>query len=139
RSSRSSDDVSVAFYVYMSTTMTNIGGHHTLVFDAVKLNIGNGYHPISGTFIVPIRGVYVFSLSVRVIDGSYHSLELVRNGYVVGAVYASAGNPASSTSATTIQVEEGDELFVRTKMDYNNGTIYSNEYGYTSFAGWKLN
>ncbi|XP_062612270.1 complement C1q-like protein 2 [Saccostrea cucullata] len=125
----------------MSSSMTNIGGHHPLVFDVVKTNVGNAFHQSTGAFIVPQTGLYVFTWSVRITGGTYHSVDLVVNGKEEGAVYQiSEGNEDDQGGSTiVILANEQDDVFLRTNMDYNKGPLVSNSYGYTSFAGWKLN
>ncbi|XP_011421573.3 complement C1q tumor necrosis factor-related protein 3-like [Magallana gigas] len=136
-----SHDGPVAFYGYMTTAMTNIGGHHTLIFDVIKTNSGNGLHPTTGVFMAPSSGFYVFTWTIREFDNSYHSVELVVNGQEVGALYQHAGPGEDDMSSTTvvIHVNEGEDVFLRTKMDFNQGVINSSIHGYSSFAGWKLN
>ncbi|XP_062612271.1 complement C1q tumor necrosis factor-related protein 3-like [Saccostrea cucullata] len=125
----------------MSSAMTNIGGHHPLVFDVVRTNIGNAFHQSTGAFIVPQTGLYVFTWSVRVTSGSYHCVELVVNGKVEGAVYQHSTSSEDDQGGSTIviQANEQDDVFLRTKLGSNNGPIYSSPYGFPSFAGWKLN
>lgn len=52
----------VAFYAYISESLPAdvASPHHVLIFDVVRTDIGNGYHPSTGVFIVPDTGVYVF-------------------------------------------------------------------------------
>ncbi|XP_062578820.1 complement C1q-like protein 4 [Saccostrea cucullata] len=139
----SNDHGPVAFYAYMSSDMTNIGGHHPLVFDVVKTNTGNAYHQSTGTFTVPQTGLYVFTWSVRVTSGSYHSVELVVNGKMEGIVYQQSMGKDDDQGGSTIVIlaNEHDDVFLRTTMNMgaNSGSIHSNSNGFTSFAGWKLN
>lgn len=136
-----SHDGPVAFYGYMTTAMTNIGGHHTLIFDVIKTNSGNGFHSTAGIFTAPSSGFYVFTWTLRVHSDGFHGVELVVNGQVVGALIQHAGHGEDDMSSTTvvIHVSQGGDVFLRTKMGYNHGEIYSNVYGYSPFAGWKLN
>lgn len=135
-----SHDGPIAFYGYMSTSMSNIGGHHPLVFDVIKTNSGNGLHPTTGVFTAPSPGLYVFTWTIRHSGYSYHSVELVVNGQEVGALYDDAGSSETDMSSTTVvtHVNQGEDVFLRTRVDYNQGLIYSNDYGYSSFAGWRL-
>ncbi|CAG2227876.1 unnamed protein product [Mytilus edulis] len=49
-----------AFYAYMSSSENNPGPHHTLIFNQVISNIGNGYNQFTGIFTAPSTGIYVF-------------------------------------------------------------------------------
>ena len=134
------DDEPIAFYAYMSTDMNNIGGHHTLIFDVIKANPGLGLHSTTGVFTAPKSGFYVFTWTIRVYNNNFHSVELVVNGQVNGAVYVHGGTGEDdmSSSIAVVYVSERGDVFLRTRIGHNQGVIESNSYGYSSFAGWKL-
>ena len=120
--------------------MNNVGGHHILLFDIIKSNLGQGLHPTMGVFSAPKSGVYVFTWTIRVYDNSYHSIELVVNGQVVGALcsYSGAGDNDTGSTTAVVSINEGEDVYLRTRINYNGGVISSDSYGYSSFAGWKL-
>ena len=134
-----SPDEPIAFYAYMSDPMTSIGGHHILTFNVIETNSGLGLLPTYGVFAVQKSGFYVFTWTIRV--NGYHGVELVVNGQAVGALYQHTGSEGGTDMSSTtaiVHANEGEYVFLRTKMDYNHGVIYSSDYGRTSFAGWKL-
>ena len=51
----------VAFYAQMSSDEQNPNAHHTLIFDNVHTNVGSGNNGVTGIFIAPQEGVYVFT------------------------------------------------------------------------------
>ncbi|KAK3098511.1 hypothetical protein FSP39_020225 [Pinctada imbricata] len=134
----------IAFYAYISATIpaSQAVANHVLVFDIAKTNIGNAYHPHTGIFIVPEAGVYVFTWNLP--NGgvpSYHTLQLVINSEVWGAVHAhSVANSEfiESTGVAVVQANAGDDVFVRSAAFSYNGDIVSNKFAKTFFAGWKL-
>ena len=130
----------IAFYAYMNAPMTNIGGHHILLFDVIKANLGFGLHSNAGVFTVPKSGIYVFTWTIRVFDNGVHRVELVVNGQVVGALFPHSGAHDNDTGSTTavVSVNEGEDVYLRTRIDNNVGVIYSDANGYSSFSGWKL-
>ena len=132
-------DGPIAFYAYMNAPMTNIGGHHILLFDVVKANVGFGFHSTAGVFTAPKSGIYVFTWTIRV-HRSIHCVELIVNGQPVGALVSHTAASDNETGSTTVvvHVNEGEDVFLRTTMHYNSGGIVSDPYGYSSFAGWKL-
>ncbi|XP_052710562.1 uncharacterized protein LOC128184951 isoform X2 [Crassostrea angulata] len=130
----------VAFYAYMSQDFPNPGASHTLVFDTVVTNVGNGYHGTTGIFLAPETGVYVFSWSMRLFNGEYHRAELVHNYQVMGVAYLYAPTGDHTVSETiVIQVNQGDDVYLRTQVGDNNGDIESGSGGRSIFSGWKLN
>ena len=130
----------IAFSANMANYMNNIGGPHTLIFDVIKANPGLGLHPTTGVFTAPKSGFYVFTWTIRVYNNSYHGVELVVNGQAVGSLYGHSISNEYDTSSTTavVYVSERGDVFLRTRMDYNQGGIMSTSYGHSSFAGWKL-
>jgi hypothetical protein len=121
--------------------MANPGNQHTFLFDDVKLNAGNGYHPHSGVFIAPSTGIYAFTWSMRLFGIEHHSARLMINSQVHGAVFLSVGergNNNENVSGTSIAfLNQGDEALIRTTMD-NLGNIESDDSGYTCFGGWLI-
>lgn len=128
----------IAFYAYMSTSHKE-QGQHTLVFDTVKSNVGQAYHPGSGVFAVPQSGVYVFTWTV-IHDGAADlSVILMVNSAAVGAAYANSRDGDQVTGMVVVDVNQGDHVYVRTYASWSSGDIRSDSSGRSSFAGWKLN
>ncbi|XP_062605001.1 C1q-related factor-like [Saccostrea cucullata] len=130
----------IAFYAYMSGNLKNPGGHHILIFDTVKTNLGNGYHPHIGVFIVPKSGTYFFTWTMYHEESSYHSTELVVNTVVHGMIYAhtNSGEQDTATGNLILTVNAGDEVYIRTKENLNLGVILSDAYGRTDFSGFLI-
>jgi hypothetical protein len=130
----------VAFYAYMSRNLQNPSGHHTLIFDVTKTNEGNGYHANLGVFIAPKSGTYFFSWTIYLYHSSYHSTELVVNRQVHGAIYAHTGadETDSVTGNVVLHLNGHDEVFIRTKDNFNFGMISSDAHSRTSFAGFLI-
>eukprot|EP00105_Crassostrea_gigas_P037966 XP_019922114.1 PREDICTED: caprin-2 [Crassostrea gigas] len=130
----------VAFYAYMSTnTPANLRQHHTLIYDVVKINKGQGYHQDDGIFTVPSSGVYVFTWTVAVKSYGWASTELVINGVVFGATYAHGESRDWDHSSGNVVVETHTADHVYIRMQENGmDVVVSNERGRSSFSGWKL-
>ena len=137
---QTSHDEPISFYAYMSAPMNNLGGHHTLIFNVIKTNQGQGLSRTTGVFRAPQSGIYVFTWTIRVFNHSIHCVQLIVNGQSVGALVAHTDGTYNNMDSTTvvIHVNEGEDVFLRTMMQYNKGGIFSDSYGYSSFAGWKL-
>ena len=133
----------VAFFAQMSSKIpaSEATRNHVMVFDVVKTNAGNGYHPSTGVFIVPESGIYVFSWSFRNSDRHYHSTELMVNKTVESVIHlhTGAGSWLSGTGVAVLHVNKGDDVYVRISALSHYGDIHSDNYGRSSFTGWKLN
>ncbi|XP_062579271.1 uncharacterized protein LOC134278384 [Saccostrea cucullata] len=121
----------------MSADMNGIGSHHTLIFDVVKTNEGNGFHRNTRIFMPPESGFYVFPRTIRVM--TYYSVELLVNRDVVGSTYHIENYSFDQGGATVVVFcNTGDDIYLRTGANYNVGPITSEERGRSSFAGWKI-
>ena len=133
----------IAFYAYMSSDENYPSKHHTLVFDAVKTNTGNGYNKYSGLFTAPISGVYVFTSSVTMDGtGAYASYDIIKNADIEGTFFVdaqSSGDYHSSSTTVVVSLNTGDVLFVRTSSTYTpHGSIFSRSFVRSSVAGWRI-
>lgn len=56
------------------------------------------------------------------------------------SIYTQASNTigGSVTGTVVVHVNQGDDVLVRTGSHYNNGDIYSDGDGCSTFAGWNL-
>lgn len=131
---------SVAFYAYLSSSIPASVAHRIIAFDTVITNVGNAYHPHMGTFIAPKYGLYVFTWTIRLYGQTYHTTELVVNNNIVNALYFNPNGQIDGvvSSTTVVNVNQGDDVLIRTSSDYHNGEIKSGSNGRSSFAGWRL-
>ena len=134
----------VAFYAQKSsnTPKSEAAADRVIVYDNVKTNAGNGYHPSTGVFIVPESGMYVFTWSFRNGYDEYQSTQLMVNNNEEGMLHINQAT-AGSTSATGIavlQVDKGDDVYVKIfSLTSHTGTVISDQWGKSFFAGWRLN
>ena len=131
---------SVAFFAYFSTHNDVSSTHQILAFDKVITNIGNAYHSLTGTFIVPRSGIYVFIWTIRLDGYNDHTTELVHDNNVINAVHLNPQNImfGSVTGTAVIYANQGEDVFIRTGPTYSFGRITSDTNGRSSFAGWIL-
>ena len=131
---------SVAFFAYFSTHNVASSPHQILAFDKVITNIGNAYHPHSGSFLAPRSGVYVFIWTIRQDGNNYHETELLHDNNIINSINLNPGIVIGDTTATgtaVIHVNQGEGVLVRTG-EISNGGILSDTNGRSSFAGWLL-
>lgn len=131
----------VAFYAYLSThEAASSAIHHIIAFDKVITNVGNAYHPHSGTFIAPRSGLYVFTWTIAQGGTSYHVTELVVDNNIVNVIYMDPGNimAGSATGTVVVHVSQGDDVLVRTGLRHNHGDINSDTDSRSTFAGWNI-
>ncbi|VDI67487.1 Hypothetical predicted protein [Mytilus galloprovincialis] len=134
----------IAFHAYLSKTETDPGHHHTIIFDSILANSGNGYNNHTGAFIAPETGLYAFAFSVVVVAGSRMPVQLVVNSNIVGATTADSVTDtphAAAASVVIVPLNTDDACFLRTapNTDWIVGSLYSHVgWSRSSFSGWKL-
>ncbi|XP_056003151.1 uncharacterized protein LOC130049467 [Ostrea edulis] len=129
-----------AFHSYLSAdSVPDLRQHHTLIFDAVTVNIGQGYHKDDGIFVVPTSGVYVFAWTIAIQTNGWASVEIVVNGVVSGSAFADGSDDAwdEAGGLIIVDVNVGDHVYIR-MHENGNGVVSSNGRGRTSFTGWSL-
>lgn len=89
-----------AFYSFLSSDELASTKHHTIPFDVVKTNVGNNYHPNSGTFIAPSAGTYAFDWMIQSTWRGVVYTQLMRNSEVLGEVVADSSHEYEFHSAT---------------------------------------
>ncbi|XP_076109034.1 complement C1q-like protein 4 [Mytilus galloprovincialis] len=132
---------SVAFYAQLTTSETNVGKHHPIVFDHVNLNVGNGYNKHSGTFTAPKSGIYVFTFTLYPNRGSWMAVNIFKNTEVIAQVYTEMGSGmfSATTPVPVVDMNVGDIAYVRTSSTYQpHGDVFSDVNVKSSFAGWKI-
>ena len=75
----------------MSTDEPDPRGHHTLVYDIIQNNLGQGYNKNTGVFTVPKADLFSLTWSTRVACHLAHTTELVINDRILGSTYAYCG------------------------------------------------
>jgi hypothetical protein len=130
----------VAFTVGISTPdLTHLGEHHTIVFDKPITNIGNAYSHTTGIFHAPLKGIYVFTLTLMVVARHKEYLEIVVDGNVLNDILADASSVddvVSTTKQWVLDLNSGSEVWIRTTSYDNMGEIHG--YMHTVFSGYLL-
>jgi hypothetical protein len=127
----------------MSSDEDHPGKHHTLIFDVVRTNAGNGYNKFSGLFTAPVSGLYTLTGSIMMNGpGAYASYEIIKNAEIVGTLFIDADHSheyRSSSTTVIVSLQVGDILFVRTSSTYApHGNVQSNAFARSHVAGWRI-
>lgn len=129
----------IGFYAIMSKQTDNPGEFHTLIFDMVLTDIGNGYNRHTGVFTAPVGGLYAFTWSLRLTGYEYHSAQLHVNNVVHGATFLHVSGVGEETVSGTsvVLLNTGDNVFIQT-ISYHPERIGSNSLRYSTFGGWLI-
>ncbi|XP_045187597.2 uncharacterized protein LOC123545332 isoform X2 [Mercenaria mercenaria] len=130
------DPTQIAFNAYLSTDVGRIGQKVAVPFDRASLNEGNGFDIGSHTFTCPVHGIYVFQ-SALMVNSSQRETDIVKNGNLVGPIYAGVNNQMGSShfdqgfNSVIVDCKRSDRVLVRvgslsgTAINYHNTTTFS--------------
>lgn len=103
-------------------------------------------YSMSGVFIAPKSGIYVFIWTLRLLD---QSIVLVVNGVDYNSIYNRSFDhdnivqvveaDESVTGYAIARVNQGEDVFLRTHSAHQGrGGMISNSFGFSTFGGWIL-
>ncbi|XP_048011600.1 complement C1q-like protein 4 isoform X2 [Megalobrama amblycephala] len=109
----------------------------TLTYRNVFTNIGNAYNPITGVFTAPLKGAYMFRISLFGHGGTVSAVDIVKNGQRVVIAYAyQAQYELSCSNGVVLLLEVGDVVYVRLQ---SGKRIYDeSRYNFNTFSGYLL-
>ena len=147
----------MAFYAYYSNHFTSLSKGSAFVYDTVETNLGNGYNKTSGIFTAPTSGLYAFTWTLHVAGkdvvgksssnpSQYKrygeaSAVLKQNGATKGAIAADTETEYDAGSATgfvLLETKSGDQFQITAEVDGEGDVYSSDEYGRTTFSGFRV-
>ncbi|ROI89221.1 Complement C1q-like protein 2 [Anabarilius grahami] len=108
----------------------------TLTYRNVFTNIGNAYNPITGVFTAPLKGAYMFRVSVYGHGGTGATVDIYKNGErMVMAHDNQPQNVLNSSNGVVLILEVGDVVYVTL---WSGRRIYDDQYNHNTFSGYLL-
>ena len=127
---------SVGFKAKKSISQTGLtqGSTYPFVNSDVEFNDGTGYDSGTGSFTVPIPGIYTFCITYKADGtGSARVLNLLKNGIVYEILDPDITSGTEFTKWVTMKLDQGNIV----SLTINTGT--STFSGTGSFIGYKVN
>ena len=125
----------MAFFAGKQATQTGLGLEQHIMFDTIKLNVGNGYRPVHSIFIAPRAGVYLFSATLMT-DSSPVEIHaaITVNGVQLTRLlgHTISGRHGQTSHTVIVHLQADDEVCVR-NIDIESRVIYGHLY--SSFSG----
>ncbi|XP_048036055.1 complement C1q-like protein 4 [Megalobrama amblycephala] len=108
----------------------------TLTYKNVFTNIGNAYNPITGIFTAPLKGAYMFRVSIYGHAPNTAGAFIYKNGErVVTAYDIQDQGRTNSSNGVLLILEVGDVVYVKLG---SGRRIYDNENNHNTFSGFLL-
>ncbi|XDV25946.1 hypothetical protein PO909_029770 [Leuciscus waleckii] len=108
----------------------------TLTYRNVFTNIGNAYNPITGVFTAPLKGAYMFRVSVFGRGPTVATADIFKNGErMVMAHEYQPQRDLNSSNGVVLLLEVGDVVYVRL---LSGCRIYDDQNNRNTFSGFIL-
>ncbi|XP_048009700.1 heavy metal-binding protein HIP-like isoform X5 [Megalobrama amblycephala] len=108
----------------------------TITYKKVFTNIGNAYNPVTGIFTAPLKGAYMFRISIYGHGGTKATVSIYKNGeHMVVAYDVQAQDRLNSSNGVVLLLEVGDVVYVRL---WSGMRIYDNQNNLNTFSGFLL-
>ncbi|XP_048009701.1 heavy metal-binding protein HIP-like isoform X6 [Megalobrama amblycephala] len=109
----------------------------TITYKKVFTNIGNAYNPVTGVFTAPLKGAYMFRISIFGHGGTPATVSIFKNEEQVVVVHdVQAQDRVTSSNGVVLILEVGDVVYVRL---WSGTRIYDiNQENLNSFSGFLL-
>ncbi|XP_051748037.1 heavy metal-binding protein HIP-like [Ctenopharyngodon idella] len=108
----------------------------TLTYRNVFTNIGNAYNPITGVFTAPLKGAYMFRISVFSHAPTASGASIYKNGEKVVIAYDNRPqNELNASNGVVLILEVGDVVYVRL---WPNSRIHDSYNNHSTFSGFLL-
>ncbi|XDV25927.1 hypothetical protein PO909_029753 [Leuciscus waleckii] len=108
----------------------------TLTYRNVFTNIGNAYNPVTGVFTAPLKGAYMFRVSVLGHGPTSAVVSIFKNEErMVMTFDHQPQHWLNSSNGVVLILEVGDVVYVRL---WSGSRIYDDQYNYNTFSGFLL-
>ncbi|XP_013406647.1 complement C1q-like protein 3 [Lingula anatina] len=112
---------------------------HTVRYDTVVTNFGDGFNKYTGIFSVPMAGTYFFIFHGLTNSNKSSHMELVKNGEQITSGYGNSaqgsGKFATISNSAILEVRRGDKMWVQA----SGGGVYGYQKApHASFSGYLI-
>ena len=123
----------MAFYAYLKTEQTNLPVGHTIKYDGVGNNYGDGYDSNTGIFTCPTAGLYLFTIFIEPSTDVQAAASLIKNGLKYTHAIAQPSFNAQDimgSSARPFWLDKGERVWV--EVVNQQTSLWKS---YTTFSG----
>ena len=102
----------VAFTALVSKD-TTVGSKAVVKYDRVLSNVGGAYHPSTGIFTAPYKGVYTISCSLLSDPSNSVHLQITKNGSKVSILYSASSTHPHAGQTLQLLLNKGDKIWIQ--------------------------
>jgi len=122
------------FFTAGLTKHVTLAPNQVLVFDKILVNVGGGYNNVTGAFVCPVNGYYLFEFHALSHNSHRASLMLTKNNESIVRSHVAPGNGYHAISqSTVIKLSKDDVVKVQ---EYQPSQVYGHPVDiHTTFTG----
>ena len=123
----------MAFFASVTNDTHILGTHQDIKFDNAVTNVGQAYNPHHGTFIAPVAGVYLFTVTLSHPYGAANG-HIMKNGQIL-AKLSFVYYDGQSSQTVIVELEKGDDIYVENDKTDGRGIMGDR---HSTFAGFLI-
>ncbi|KAK7482072.1 hypothetical protein BaRGS_00026656 [Batillaria attramentaria] len=129
-------DYTVAFSARQSHPVLDSGV--PVLYDDVLLNLGHGYHNVTGQFVAPVSGVYMFMGTVLPASNSSTppTLIILDGGGTEMVMVTSTSGSGQGFGAVLLELSQGDRVSTREDYEQDMSGRQESDGGLLAFSGF---
>ncbi|XP_078309442.1 complement C1q tumor necrosis factor-related protein 6-like [Crassostrea virginica] len=102
----------IAFTALVSKN-TDVGSKAVVKYDRILSNVGGAYHPSTGTFTAPFKGVYSISCSLMSDPSNSVHLQITKNGSKLSILYSASSTHPHAGQTLQLLLNKGDKIWIQ--------------------------
>ncbi|XP_033759275.1 complement C1q and tumor necrosis factor-related protein 9-like [Pecten maximus] len=128
----------IAFHAKLGSNMGGLSDNQHINMQDDVFTVGAGYDRHTGVFVSPIDGVYLFSITVLVLERDQVEVAIMKNGDTIVDVYTGAEDELQSGSnMALVHLQANDRVWVQVDKSYHApNSVIDNHF--TTFTGLLL-
>ncbi|XP_033739196.1 uncharacterized protein LOC117326549 [Pecten maximus] len=136
---RSSNNTSIGFDVHVhsgsSSGPIHVANRHTVKFNNVVFNHGNGYDNVTGKFTCPIHGLYQFASTIPSGSKATIDCELVMSNHQLARLHANRKGFDQASQVLVVECAAGHKVWVRHLNGANDSGDLATKLEWATFSG----
>ena len=122
----------VAFTALLSKH-TDVSSKAVVKYDHILSNVGGSYHPSTGIFTAPYKGIYSISCSLLSDSSNDVHLQITKNGSKMSILYSGTSTYPHAGQTLQLMLNKGDKIWIQ---NYNSKVAKLHDYSaYNVFSG----
>ena len=111
---------------------TTLGSRAVVKYNRILSNVGGAYHPSTGIFTAPYKGIYSISCSLLSETSNDVHLQITKNGAKMSFLYSGSSTYPHAGQTLQLLLNKGDKIWIQNRnakvaklYDYSAYNVFS--------------